>query len=443
MSATERTVSGEVRFTRLTIGEFAGAAYIALYLIVKFEPFVLLRPLPGSAASLLLPMAGVCALAIAPTEGLRRIPINFALVGLIAWMAASYLWAESTLFAFVILRNELPSLLMLWLVVGSMRPRLAVSTLLGAFGFFAVWSLGTSLTLPMSRAAVLFDGPAGLQEGWRGTFDHKNLLGIYMVLALSLTLAFYRRRSRPLMIGLIVSVILSTRSATAASGLVAVVATWFLMTTIGRTQVTRDRVILKILAISSLVAAIGLVIGTLPVLVGVYGKDLTFSGRTEIWAASLDAALRRPIQGYGIGGVWFDVRSPVTIELHRAIGFGASHAHNGPLNMFIEAGIVGLGMYLVVLIQTVRLAVRSLGGVPEFAAYGRWAITTIAAVQLMALSEPLYRGPLLGLAVVMWTVLARVDQDRARGAAGVLARSGSNFASTSPRNALDRSEPRA
>ena len=112
--------------------------------------------------------------------------------------------------------------------------------------------------------------------------------------------------------------------------------------------------------------------------------------------------------------MWFDVRSPVTIELHRAIGFGASHAHNGPLNMFIEAGIVGLGLYLLVLIQTVRLAVRTLSGGPAIAAYGRWAITTIVAVQLMALSEPLYRGPLLGFAVIMWAVLSRVDHDRTR-----------------------------
>ena len=157
--------------------------------------------------------------------------------------------------------------------------------------------------------------------------------------------------------------------------------------------------------------AVGLVIGLLPLLVSVYGKDLTFSGRTEIWGASLDTALRRPIQGYGIGGVWFDVRSPVTMELHRKIGFGASHAHNGLLNLFLETGMVGVGLYLLVLLQTVRLSVRVLGDAPVNAAYGRWAITTIVAVQVMALSEPLYRGPLLGFAVVMWTVVARVEQD--------------------------------
>ena len=66
---------------------------------------------------------------------------------------------------------------------------------------------------------------------------------------------------------------------------------WFWLTTNGLVRTMRDRVVLEILAIASLVIAIAVVVGMLPVLVGIYGKNLTFSGRTEIWSASLNAAV--------------------------------------------------------------------------------------------------------------------------------------------------------
>lgn len=407
-----------VALRALPLGEFAGVCFLLLYLLVELEPFELLYPLPGAASSLLVPVGGLCALALSSNESVRTLPFSFVLVGLIAWLGATYLWAESTTFAFVILRNELPGLAILAAVAGTMRPRVIVTTLLGFFTIIGLWSAFSSLTLPDSRAAVLGVGPeAGLQEGWRGTFGHKNILGIFMVLALGLTLTMQQRRRRLPLAVLFVAVIVGTRSATAAGGLVAVLVAFFWMTVIGGVHNTRDRVILKLMSVASLLTAIGVVVGLLPVLVGVYGKDLTFSGRTEIWAASLEAATQRPITGYGVGGIWFDVYAPTTRQLHQAIGFGASHAHNGALNLWLEAGLVGLGLYLLLTVQMIRFAIRALG-TPSTAAYGRWAIITVAAVQLMALSEPLFRGAVLGITVVMWITLARIDRMARDGAQG-------------------------
>lgn len=403
------------RATRVSLGEIGAPLYVIAWFVVQFEPFALLVPLPGSAASLLLPVLGVCVLCVAPARGVRRIPVSVPLVGLVLWMACSFLWTESLEFTFLLLRNELPALGLLWLLVGTMRPNVAAATLTCIFAGVGVWSLVTSLTLPMSSASVQGIGPEGLQEGWRGTFGHKNILGIFVVLGIGLLLAFEERpRWRPRLVLALVVVCVGTRSATAASGLAVIAVVHFWLTAIGRVRKARDRAFLRLLAIASVVAAGLLVVGILPLLVGVYGKDLTFSGRTEIWAATLEAIDDHPIRGYGIGGIWFNADSETTQALHGAIGFGASHAHNGALNLWLESGIVGLVLYILLVGRTLRLAARCLSA-PRAAPYGRWAITTIVALLLMSLSEPLFRGPGLGVLVITWTVVARVANDQQRG----------------------------
>jgi O-antigen ligase len=330
-------------------------------------------------------------------------------------MASSFIWSGSDVFTMLLLRNELPALVTLWLIVGSMRPHVAATALLCFFAAVGAWSLLSSLTLPMSRAAVQGLGPEGLQVGWRGTFGHKNILGIFSVLGMGLVLAFERRPVwRPALVGVLLGASFGSRSATAASGMLATVATYAWLTVIGRVQGSRERAMLKLALIGSLVVSVLLIVGLLPMLVGIYGKDLTFSGRTEIWAATIEAIDHKPITGYGIGGVWFDVQAEVTRKLHGTIGFGASHAHNGFLNLWLESGLIGVALFGVVLARTIRLAVSCLRH-PATAAYGRWALPSLAGFVLMSLSEPLFRGFGLGVVVITWTILARVVNDRDRG----------------------------
>ena len=389
-----------------TVAGLVASLYIAAYFAVLLQPFVLIVSLPGSVGWAGLPLLGLSALVLAPRDGLIRVPISAPILALAFWSAASVAWSASFGESFFAIRTQIPPLILLCLVVGSMPRAHVVRTLLWVFAGVGVWSLASSLTMPLSRVAFVGEGPEQtIQAGWRGTFLHKNLLGVFALIGLTTTLAFVRHRGvKTAMLGLFVVLVLGTRSATAASGLVVVGVVWSWLTWFGSIHNPRSRALAALASVVLLAAAVASALALLPILVGLYGKDLTFSGRTDIWAASLDTIRQRPLLGYGTGRVWQDRFDPLTADLHRRIGFRAAHAHNGVLDVLLAVGIIGLTLYFVVLLSTIRLAIRSLrtAGAP----YGRWAVYSISAIMIMGLSEPLFEGAALGFLAILWTVLA-------------------------------------
>jgi O-antigen ligase len=142
----------------------------------------------------------------------------------------------------------------------------------------------------------------------------------------------------------------------------------------------------------------------LPWLVNLYGKDLTFTNRTDIWSATVDAINDRPIAGYGWNGAWVDVMTEPTITLNREIGFEAGHAHNAVLEMLLEGGVIGLALYLTFFGSVGAAAWRALRTHPDIA---RWVILFIVAQVVVGLSEvTLFQGWILTL-VLMRGILAQ------------------------------------
>lgn len=388
-------------------------AYLVVHLWLTFAPFALFVVVPPIFLSTAMPAMALVILLLTPTERLGRIPILWALVAFSGWMVLSWSWSELPRVSFDLIRLELIPLLVLSLVVGTIPPRIVVRTLLALVVVVCTWSLLASLLMPMSRAVVQGSGPDSAQPGFRGTFGHKNLLGIFAVYSLCLVLPFLRGRWRAPMILLCVVLVLSTRSATAASGLMSVLFVWFWIAAIHGQKSPRERQFLVAASLMSAGLAVLMAFGLMPALLGLYQKDLTFSGRTFIWAESLVSVGRQPIQGYGFGGVWWDGRAPVTADLHRRIGFGASHAHNGAIELLIEVGVIGLGLFLVFLGRTLRLAVEAFGQAGR-SAYGQWGILVILSLVLMSVSEPLFRTPSLGLLTVIAVVLTVLRNEDAR-----------------------------
>ena len=209
--------------------------------------------------------------------------------------------------------------------------------------------------------------------------------------------------------------IVGTRSATAAGGLLGVLFVWGWMAAIAHQRNPRERQFLLLVSFTSAIAGVLLLLGLAPTLLDLYDKDLTFSGRTDIWTESLITVRDRPVQGYGLGGVWSDPASPVTADLHHRITFEAAHSHNSAIELLLEGGIVGLALTVLFVVQTVRLAVVCLRQ-PSAAAYGQWGLLIVLALLFMGLAEPLFEGPHLGLLVIVWVTLARVRNEGRRGA---------------------------
>ena len=79
---------------------------------------------------------------------------------------------------------------------------------------------------------------------------------------------------------------------------------------------------------------------------GVFGKSLTFSGRKYIWDYALSNFTSNPIIGNGFNSISSLFKNKV-IPIYGRI---ASHSHNGFLDVFLQGGLVGLILILIILI---------------------------------------------------------------------------------------------
>jgi O-antigen ligase len=399
----------------LPIVDVLAPALLVMYFVLTFRPLELTFYFPGFTSSGLFPLLSLGVLLLTPTDRLARIPIPWAILAYVGWLVCSYAWTEIDFSTAFLIRSQLPPLLMLSVLTATIPPARVVKVLLGMFAALSVWALLNSLAFSRSRVVSFTENglDVGDQVGFRGTFNHKNLLGIFTVYALCMVLPFARGRWRRPLIVLCVVLIMGTRSATAASGLFAVMFAWFWISAIQGQKQRREREVLFVLSLASAVGAVLLAFGLMPALLDLYQKDITFSGRTIIWSESLVTIGRRPIQGYGYGGVWLDGQNAVTKELRSRITFGAAHSHNGAIEVLLQVGIIGLGLLLVFIGRVFRLVGYAIVRRP-LARYGQWGLLTLLALLLMQISEPLFEGGHLGLLIVIWTVLTRLHNDEER-----------------------------
>jgi O-antigen ligase len=79
----------------------------------------------------------------------------------------------------------------------------------------------------------------------------------------------------------------------------------------------------------------------LPSLFTLIGKDMTLTGRTEIWEPVLLSIMKRPLTGYGYCAFWNGMSGESGI-IASTVGWVPPHAHNGFLNVALQVGITGL-----------------------------------------------------------------------------------------------------
>jgi len=96
------------------------------------------------------------------------------------------------------------------------------------------------------------------------------------------------------------------------------------------------------------------------IVVDTLGKELTLSGRIDIWVPAIQKGLERPVLGYGFSGFWASseasyILSHTWAEVATLSG-RRFHAHNGFMDLFLQLGFVGVFLFLISFIFTfVRL----------------------------------------------------------------------------------------
>jgi len=129
-------------------------------------------------------------------------------------------------------------------------------------------------------------------------------------------------------------------------------------------------------------------------------RDATLSGRTDLWADSMHAIGKHPIQGYGWDGFWtgwFGANHEIWLE-HPWL---PPHAHNFYLDITLNLGLIGLTLWVLLTYRGIVRAARYVRAHPN--ALGLWPLTYLSLTLVWAVTE----SQLVGRNIV-WVLLVVV-----------------------------------
>jgi O-antigen ligase len=136
------------------------------------------------------------------------------------------------------------------------------------------------------------------------------------------------------------------------------------------------------------------------------GRNATLSGRVQIWHAVWPFVMQRPWLGWGYEAFWRGWTGP-SFQVSATVHFLVFHAHNGYLDLWLQTGAVGLGLFAVAYGQAWLRAWRRVGrGQMENLL---WPLSVLVIVGLYGLDENTVLVPngLFWMIFVMVTVWLR------------------------------------
>jgi len=173
-------------------------------------------------------------------------------------------------------------------------------------------------------------------------YESKNKLSKYnsFLLILLSTLAIILSDSSTNLIGLIVLILILT---------VANIDKYF--SPLGFGRLFSNLIIIAIILGSIILSVFASeILGIIP---GLFGKDLTFTGRDIIWIYIWNEIQHKFWLGYGYGAYW--IMGTSVIDLFQSfVGWRVNEAHNGFLEIMLQLGITGLSFFFLVLISFIH-----------------------------------------------------------------------------------------
>jgi O-antigen ligase len=135
-------------------------------------------------------------------------------------------------------------------------------------------------------------------------------------------------------------------------------------------------------ALSAIVLGAAIVFLVPDLLVAALGRDLTLTGRTDIWEAAAPAVAAQPWLGYGYYAFWLPENGPA-YWVREAVAWQVASAHSSWLELALGMGRIGVLLFALQLIATLR---RGWGALFDARA-GLWAPAFLAAFALYTFSE--------------------------------------------------------
>lgn len=387
---TDPVVEGAVRPSAVVL--------VAAVVFVASGPSFL--PSDSMAMWIVLVLTGAMAVDARGTAAARRAPLVLPTILLVTllWLFASSLWSDAP--STTISEAGLTASVSAFALVAAWGAD--VATL--AIGTFA----GSAIACWLSLAAGVLTPGTALNQGTyytgalQGIYVHRNLLAyaaaIGAIALISGAMRPWFRRSAVLAgaVG-IVGALVGARSATAVVTLIVCAGLLIALSLLKGVPATY-RGSIVFLVVTSLVVLSALASSMLGTFTAIFGRDVTFTGRTLIWAAVIPFIQARPLLGYGWSAVWGDddVVGPL---VRQAVQFDeATHAHDSYLDIALQVGFVGLALVLVLLIIALRRAYRYAWTASLQRA---WPILLIVGLTTYSLLESRLNRPLGWMLVVL------------------------------------------
>jgi exopolysaccharide production protein ExoQ len=253
------------------------------------------------------------------------------------YAAASLAWSDDLLAS----RRALAAGLPLWMAAAAASVALGRNTaaaLLGAMALACLGSVGAALLLPERGLTGVHDlAGAGAAGSWRGLYLHKNVLGHVAGLTAGALGGRYGRLigPGPLRWVCLAAAVACTALSRSAAGLALALALPLLARAPWRWAVAALTGLAALAQGWAVLAPSGGPGGGATLL----GRDMSFSGRTDIWRAGWSAAAERPVFGRGLDGA---IAPDFATEL--AGRFGVNHVHSAGLDILLALGGAGLGL---------------------------------------------------------------------------------------------------
>ena len=289
-------------------------------------------------------------------------PFLLAFIGLavasLAWSADPSVTARRLIRGVTILVDSLAFALLGWhsrRFQSVLRP-LCTAVLAGSIVFGLAWP---TLAIHQESSGVL-------EGAWHGLANHKNGLGNIACIGLLLCLHAFLSRETPLwktVIGVCIAAICLILSRSSTS-LMATVFSLIFLTMLLRSPVGLRPympylvglfvavLLVYSLAMLNVMPGMGVFLKPIGMLTG---KDLTFTGRTDIWDIMQEHIRLQPYLGSGYGAYWTGAdEATASYEHVRRLQFYPGSAHNGYLEILNELGAIGLLVlfgYLIVFVS--------------------------------------------------------------------------------------------
>jgi exopolysaccharide production protein ExoQ len=234
--------------------------------------------------------------------------------------------------------------------------------------FVDIFGLTCSIVIALSLLAVFLAPSIGVMQddhagAWRGIFNHKNVFGEFMAIAIVtfatiLLSKTWRRGIAATALLFAIFCIIESRSVTA--WLASLVVAFALgLAVLFRRGVRGRRAALVIGAAALVVAAALLANGNdSQALLGLLGRDDTLTGRVDFWPEVVQAISFHPLLGYGYGAFWLP-NGAFSYFIHS--GDIPAHAHDGYLQASLDLGILGSGIGVFAVLIAMRRGAALLG----------------------------------------------------------------------------------